>query len=310
MEITSDIDLTFEQESLVDMHSMLNILNVLALELHVIERETGGSARVQTALKQLYRMGKALRTPTRARQEIARGDSFVAGIREAVTLARMNIESRKQPEAAAELERAALNIENILVVFRVRAREVLNRTNDAFSWIYHDVAELHRGFRHFFDAIQYNSGGDYSIVGTAAEHHDGSYLIQLSIRGSEDNRIIMPAEFQDVMRDLIANARKYTEPGGRITAVLQYDASELRFSIEDTGIGIPPNEIERVVLFGERGSNAAAKPTRGGGFGLTKAYYIARQCGGRMWIDSELNKGTAIEIAIPCPEGITYETAS
>jgi signal transduction histidine kinase len=45
----------------------------------------------------------------------------------------------------------------------------------------------------------------------------------------------MPAVFQDVVRDLIANARKYTPPGGKIIAGLYQDDEELRFVVADTG---------------------------------------------------------------------------
>ena len=63
--------------------------------------------------------------------------------------------------------------------------------------------------------------------------------------------------------------------------------------------------VERLVLFGKRAANVSHRVTRGGGFGLTKAYYITRRYHGRMWIDSETgkdgSKGTRIEIRIPNP---------
>ena len=112
----------------------------------------------------------------------------------------------------------------------------------------------------------------------------------------------MPPVFQDVMRDLLANARKYTPPGGVITAGLSDNGEGIRFVVKDTGMGIPESEIMKVVEFGYRATNAA-RPTRGGGFGLTKAFYITKTFGGRMWIESpvENGSGTRIEILIPRP---------
>jgi signal transduction histidine kinase len=101
------------------------------------------------------------------------------------------------------------------------------------------------------------------------------------------------------MRDLIANARKYTEPGGRISAGLWDDGNVLRLVVEDTGKGIPEDEMEEVVNFGYRGSNISDKETQGGGFGLTKAYINTRRFGGRMWIRSGNNSGTRITIEVP-----------
>ena len=114
----------------------------------------------------------------------------------------------------------------------------------------------------------------------------------------------MPVIFQDVMRDLIANARKYTSPGGRIDAGLYNSGTELRFIVQDNGVGIPEAELERVTEFGVRRSNVLDRKTRGGGFGLTKAYYVARKFGGRMWIHSstEAPTDTRLGIRLPVPD--------
>jgi len=118
--------------------------------------------------------------------------------------------------------------------------------------------------------------------------------------------IHMPAVFQDVMRDLLANARKYTQPGGTITAGLHDSGTHLRFVVADTGRGIPPGEIQSVVEFGRRGSNTQDRPTRGAGIGLTKAYYVTRKFGGRMFVQSTgvPGEGTRIEIRLPLPPAL------
>jgi signal transduction histidine kinase len=103
------------------------------------------------------------------------------------------------------------------------------------------------------------------------------------------------------MRDLIANARKYTAPGGHITAALYEDAEALRFLVEDTGRGIPEGELEKVVQFGQRASNVGEVRTMGGGFGLTKAFLVTKQFGGRFWLASQLGVGTRVRIQIPRP---------
>lgn len=109
----------------------------------------------------------------------------------------------------------------------------------------------------------------------------------------------MPPVFIDVMRDLIANARKYTAPGGRINAGIWSSANELVLSVEDSGCGIPANEIERVIGFGRRGSNVTEQRTMGAGIGLTKAYYLTKKMQGRMWISSEEGQSTRVKITLP-----------
>jgi signal transduction histidine kinase len=75
--------------------------------------------------------------------------------------------------------------------------------------------------------------------------------------------------------------------------------TELRFMVEDTGRGIPPDEITNVVQFGQRASNVGDVRTMGGGFGLTKAVFVTKQFGGRFWISSEVGAGTRIRIVLP-----------
>jgi signal transduction histidine kinase len=71
------------------------------------------------------------------------------------------------------------------------------------------------------------------------EQEKQDYIVNFSIDSVDGTAIHMPPVLQDVMRDLIANARKYTEPGGEISAGLADNGKELRFVVEDTGRGIP-----------------------------------------------------------------------
>lgn len=61
--------------------------------------------------------------------------------------------------------------------------------------------------------------------------------------------------------DLIAIARKYTSSGGHTTAGLQDPGMELSTVVEDTGCGIPTEEVQRVVEFGYRETNVREKAT-------------------------------------------------
>jgi signal transduction histidine kinase len=175
----------------------------------------------------------------------------------------------------------------------------LDRAGEPYRWHEQSISELEQNFASMFAAIEKNSKGNYGIVLNLAEQHSEDYAVDFEIKSAGGNVIYMPLVFQDVVRDLIANSRKYTDPGGRIGAVLENDGQLLKLNIQDTGRGIPPDDIERVAGFGERGSNAGDKLVLGGGFGLTKAVYVTKSLGGRFWIDSSLGKGTKITIEIP-----------
>jgi signal transduction histidine kinase len=69
--------------------------------------------------------------------------------------------------------------------------------------------------------------------------------------------------------------------------------------VEDTGKGIPADEIEQVVNYGTRARNVQDQETKGGGFGLTKAWFVTKQFDGRLWIESEEKIGTTITLQLP-----------
>ncbi len=296
MEITQKMHLQVEEENLLDMHSVINVLNVINYELHILSIELGEAQEIIEAADAVADIGDALRDREEAHRQIRNVEDFIHTIETAVDRACALREGCRDLPAVAE---ARENLNSIYTVLRVRAREIVARIDNPMAWVTHDVDQLYDNFVHVLRAIERNSKGGYQIVNNIARHEEGTYYVTFEISSVQGKSIRMPAVFQDVMRDLIANARKYTEPGGRILAGLHNDGKTLRFVIEDTGRGIPEDEIPRLIRFGERGSNVQDRPTRGGGFGLTKAFYITTSLDGRMWIDSTVGEGTRIEIRIP-----------
>ena len=101
---------------------------------------------------------------------------------------------------------------------------------------------------------------------------------------------------RSIATNLISNALKYTPEGGRITLKLFKKNDNIVFEIEDTGIGIPKDEKER--LFGEffRASNAKTLSESGTGLGLAIVKARVEQHGGSIEVESEEGKGTTFRI--------------
>lgn len=295
MEIAQDISLDVSEETLLDMHSVVNVLNVIIYELYRVGVELGDPPVLDEARDAVAEFADTLRDAEEAYRQVENVEAFIETLERDLDRACAERNGCRDLPAVGEARR---NLEGIYAVLRTRARELAARRDDPLAWVDHDIEELRSNFLTVFQAIERNSRGSYRIVNNLAQHEEGSYYVTFEIDSRDGTSIRMPAVFQDVMRDLIANARKYTPPGGRISAGLYHDGSTLRFVVEDSGRGIPEDEIPRLIRFGERGSNVQDRPTRGGGFGLTKAYYVTRRLGGRMWIESEEGSGTRIEIRI------------
>jgi signal transduction histidine kinase len=298
VEITDLPKLTREQAALVDMHSVVNIMNVLLNELEYLQEVVQEGEQLQPALDAVQQIHVRLRSSDDLGAELGELLSCEGRVMKVVQAA---LEAPPDVRDDPDVRDSVSNLRSVFAILETRARELMDRFQAPGKWTDHDVEQLTANFTNVLAAIEKNSKGRYRIVSNIAQQEKQDYVVHFGIESVDGGMIHMPPVLQDVMRDLIANARKYTEPGGEISAGLVDDGKELRFVVEDTGRGIPRDEIDQVVAFGKRGSNVDDKATMGGGFGLTKAYLVTRQFGGRMWIDSGPDAGTRITIRIPRP---------
>jgi len=299
IEITESPELKVEDRTLLDMHALLNVLNVLRGELALIGlRLTGNTEQLTAGLKICDQMTAALKHPEQTLALVGE----VAGY-EAEIFQEIEPQVRQFPGHATdpELQESMANLRGVFKVLHRRAREIVARSAAPGQWLEMPITELRSDFREVFAAIEKNSHGRYRILYNLALQQANDYYIDFVVESADGRCVVMPLVFKDVMRDLIANARKYTRPGGTINVGLYETGKELRFVVQDTGLGIPPDEMTAVVQFGRRGSNVSHLRTMGGGFGLTKAVLVTRNHGGRFWIKSELGVGTRITLVIPRP---------
>jgi len=103
-----------------------------------------------------------------------------------------------------------------------------------------------------------------------------------------------------VLQNLIENAIHYTLPGGRVEiSATRSEDNSLLVSIEDNGIGIAPEEKERIFTKFFRGANAIRLETEGSGLGLFIVKNIVEAHGGNIWFESTQGKGTTFHFTIP-----------
>lgn len=141
------------------------------------------------------------------------------------------------------------------------------------------------------------------VIDTAAEialPKMGEKEIQLNID--------IPERFPDIEADkelltyvflnLIANAFKYTQSGGKVWVRLTQADNVLKIEVRDTGIGIPAEDIPHIFEEFFRANNVA-KTTKGTGLGLSLVRHIIERHGGRIFVESELGKGTVFTFTLP-----------
>jgi len=106
-------------------------------------------------------------------------------------------------------------------------------------------------------------------------------------------------QLERVFINLLSNAIKFTPEKGKVTIHIEEKNDAIEFAIEDTGIGIPKEDLEKVFEDFFRSDNAQDQKIKGTGLGLSLVKKIVLAHKGDIWIDSDLGKGTKISFTIP-----------
>lgn len=112
---------------------------------------------------------------------------------------------------------------------------------------------------------------------------------------------------RQLMLNLVSNAVKFTPPGGSVSITLQASESEgILMQVVDTGVGIPDEHLERVLRPFEQVEGALSRRYGGTGLGLPFAKKIAELHGGSISLESEVDKGTRVQVRLPTSRLIVH----
>ncbi len=122
----------------------------------------------------------------------------------------------------------------------------------------------------------------------------------LEYAGKDFPKVLVDEEkIRLALQNLIDNALRYTREGGRVTVFLKRDTENIEISVQDTGIGVPDDQKQRIFERFFRAENARKVDTQGLGLGLYLAKNIVEAHGGKIWFESEENKGATFTFSIP-----------
>ena len=104
--------------------------------------------------------------------------------------------------------------------------------------------------------------------------------------------------FKQVLLNLIGNAVKFTPDGGTVTVRCWGDESELVVTVQDTGVGIAEADQSRIFDSFQQGTRSASH-AEGTGLGLTLTRRIVELHGGRIWLESDVGRGSTFGVVLP-----------
>lgn len=131
---------------------------------------------------------------------------------------------------------------------------------------------------------------------------------RLDMRLGEIDQVLVCGDqdrLKQVLVNLIGNAIKYTQPGGEVQVSLGKINERARLTISDNGPGIPLEDMPHIFERFYRGekSRTRQKDGKGYGLGLSIAYWIVRNHGGQIDVDSKPGQGTTFCIWLPLAQG-------
>ncbi len=106
-------------------------------------------------------------------------------------------------------------------------------------------------------------------------------------------------KIKQVLLNLLSNAVKFTPEGGRIGINARQTDGSVEISVTDTGIGIAPEDQPKIFEEFRQVGTADAKKSEGTGLGLTLAKKFVELHGGRIWVESEVGKGSTFTFTLP-----------
>ncbi|MCK7527245.1 MAG: HAMP domain-containing histidine kinase [Ignavibacteriales bacterium] len=105
--------------------------------------------------------------------------------------------------------------------------------------------------------------------------------------------------FERVAANLINNALRYTQEGGQVIVTPFFSGEKFGFSVKDSGIGIPKEDLDKIFEEFYRSKNAKEAEQLGTGLGLSLVKEIVQFYGGEIFVNSELGKGSEFIVEIP-----------
>ncbi len=124
--------------------------------------------------------------------------------------------------------------------------------------------------------------------------------VQLTVEGASsgwvfgDRKLLLRA-----VANLVGNALKYTEPGGKVEVLVQATSDELIISVSDSGHGISEADLPYIFDRFYRADPSRARSTGGSGIGLALVKEVAEAHQGRISVESTVNQGSTFRLALP-----------
>lgn len=134
------------------------------------------------------------------------------------------------------------------------------------------------------------------LVNTQAENK------KITLKVNANSTLLVYADknlLSTVIRNLLTNAVKFTPEGGAVSVNAVGDGTFVQMSVEDTGIGLSNDDMKKLFRIDVNNKEIGHSREKGTGLGLILCKEFCEKQGGKIWVESEVNKGSKFYITIP-----------
>jgi len=194
-------------------------------------------------------------------------------------------------------------VHGVLERVQANGRHLLGLINDVL-----DLSKIEAG-QLVLALADYSLGEVVSTVATATEPLAAEKKLKVKLEVPEDlpHGLGDERRIAQVLLNLVGNAIKFTDAGEIGVAVSTADAA-FEVAVSDTGPGIPPAEQQKIFEEFHQVDSSSTRKKGGTGLGLSIAKKIVELHGGRIWVDSEVGRGSTFRFTLPVRVGEPMET--
>jgi signal transduction histidine kinase len=135
-----------------------------------------------------------------------------------------------------------------------------------------------------------------------AFHEEAALKKNILIEVFAKEELVVSADvnmFSTIIRNLLANAIKFTPEDGEISVSLKKEGGSCKVKVSDTGVGIPKENLEKIFRVDSNVSTKGTDGEKGTGLGLVLCKEFVEKHDGKIYVESEMGKGSSFVFVLP-----------
>ncbi len=184
-------------------------------------------------------------------------------------------------------------VKKFLTYINDQAVNLANIVNDLL-----DISRIESGKGYSLHKVQCDFNEMIKEIISYYDKQVEKHTFKISLPSKTEEPFLDKDKIEQVLKNIIDNAIKYSPKGDEIRITCIKENNNVKVSVKDQGIGMTSEQVDKIFDKFYRVDTSDSAPT-GTGLGMTIVKYLIEAHGGKVWVESELGKGTTVSFTIP-----------